>query len=260
MDLGPLRNGLGALENLELLLKSIKVGQKAMFAAVSAVHADCAPMVASALAARDVLAASGVDASCARKLCDGLAASLKQLESELARTVASGRLSVAERLKLEVELARAARELGATLPLAALLYRASRPRPDESTPVELIHAASSDGAEPDAIAVHVSGAFAGGVLPIDLDAAKLLVSIGVSLSVHGQPEQKASMTFSAVAGGRTATTIVRGAGEGASVRIVAFRVIEPTLSCARAAAERLGGSLEYEPTEHRTRIVWPLSE
>lgn len=260
MDLGPLRNGLGALENLELLLKSIKVGQKAMFAAVSAVHADCSTMVASAVAARDVLAACGVDASCAGRLCDGLAASLRQLESELARTVASGRLSVAERLKLEVEIARAARELGATLPLAALLHRASSPQPVESTPVELIHAASSDAAEPEAIAVHVSGSLAGGELPIDLDAAKLLISIGVSLAVHGQPEQKASMTFAAVADGRSATTILRGAGVGPPVRVVAFRVIEPTLSCARAAAERLGGSLQYEPTEHRTRIVWPSSE
>jgi hypothetical protein len=260
VDLGPLRNGLGALENLRLLLESIKVGQKALFAAVSAVHADCAPMIASALAMREVLAASGVDAGCARQLGDGLAANLRQLEGELARIVGSGRLSVAGRLKLEVEIARAARDLGASLPLVSLLERASRAKPIESTPVDLIHGSSCESSEPDAIMVPVAGVEAGAALPIDLDAAALLVSIGVSLVVHGQPEQKASMLFQPADAGRSETIIRRGEGPGTPVRIARLRVIEPTLLCAKVAAERQGGNLDYAPDEHRVILRWPLSE
>lgn len=260
VDLGPLRNGLGALENLRLLLQSIKVGQKALFAAIAEVHADCAPMIASALAMREVLTASGVQADCGRKLGDALAANLRQLESELARIVASGRLSVAGRLKLEVEIARAALDLGAALPLVSLLERATRARPIDSTPVDLIHGSSCEGSEPDAVMVPVAGVDAGGALPIDLDAAALLVSIGVSLVVHGQPEQKASMLFAPAVGGPSSTIIQRGDGTGAPVCIATLRVIEPTLLCARAAAERLGGSIDYAPDEHRVILRWPLSE
>jgi hypothetical protein len=255
-----LRNGLGALDNLRLLLESIKVGQKALFAAVSAVHADCAPMIASALSMREVLTAAGVEAGCARKLGDGLAANLQKLESELDRIVASGRLSVAGRLKLEVEIARAARDLEASLPLASLLERASRAKPIESTPVDLIHASSCESSEPNAIMVPVAGVDRSAALPIDLDAAALLVSIGVSLVVHGQPEQKVSMFFSPAGAGHSTTIIQRGEGLGTPVRIATLRIIEPTLLCARAAAERLGGSLDYAPEEHRVVLCWPLSE
>ena len=261
VDLGPLRNGLGSLTNLELLLRSIKVGQKGLFAAVTAVHADCAPMISSAEALRQSLVARGVDSNCALRLCDSLVGNLKALEGELSRTVNSGRLSVAARLELEGEIARAARELRGALPLAALLDRATRKKPMELTPVELIHAASAEGSDPDAVTVRVEGADAESSegLGIDLDAAKLLVAVGVALVIQGQPEQMASVRFAGSEPGAMMTTIERGGASGHLVRLAAPRVVEPTLLCARVAIERLGGSLEYSATERRARIFWPLS-
>ena len=259
VDLGPLRNGLGALENLALLLRSIKVGQKSLFAAVAAVHADCAPMIASVVAAREELALAGIDVGCARRLCDALAANLRDLEGTLAHTVGSGRLSVSERLKLEVEIPRAARELGATLPLVALLDRASRAKRLEPTPAELIH--DGDSEEADAVVVHVTGTEAahGITLHVDLEAAKLIVAVGVSLVVHGQVKPTAKLSFSVPRGGKAVTTIERGPGDGIEARILAPRMAEPTLLCAQVALTRLGGRLEYSAAEHRVSIDWPLS-
>lgn len=261
IDLGPLRNGLGSLTNLELLLKSIKVGQKALFAAVTDVHADCAPMIASAERLRQSLEARGVDGNCALRLCDSLVSNLKALEGELSRTVDSGRLSVAARLELEGEIARASRELRAALPLATLLDRATRNKPLELTPVELIHAASAEGSDPEAVSVRVEGADAGSSvgLGIDLDAAKLLVAVGVALVIQGQPEQMASVCFGGPERGAMVTTIERGRASGQLVRLAAPRVVEPTLLCASVAIERMGGSLEYSPNERRARIFWPPS-
>src|SRR6188768_3788249 len=70
VELGPLRNGLGSLRNLELLLKSIKVGQKGLFAAVAAVHADCAAMIASLGSVSHALESRGTEPSVARHLSD----------------------------------------------------------------------------------------------------------------------------------------------------------------------------------------------
>lgn len=260
VELGPLRNGVGSLKNLELLMKSIKVGQKGLFAAIAAVHADCAAMIASASALGDALVACGVDGPCARRLERILSANVQQLESELSRTVASKRLSVSERLKLEGVLARTVRELGAALHLALLLERIRQPRPAELTPVGLIHS-GADAAGPDGVAVYMD-------LPevardtgvsIHLDVAQLLLAIGVGLCAHGQVREPVLVSVEAPGGERPVTRITRGRNSGPVLRLTPPSVVEPTLPCAEAGLRSLGGSFEYSAPDHRVCIWWPLS-
>lgn len=209
IEIGVLRNGLGSIRNLELLIKSIKVGQKGLFAAVSAVHSDCAPMIANAVGLARALIDNGVDAGCAERLSNVLSTSLTDLERMLAGVVASGRLSVAQRLKLEGDLARCARELSATLPLVALIERAARPRPLELTPVELVHASSAERSEEKSVSVYraPSASAAQCSLNVDLEAAKTLVALAVALVLDDSPEGQARLTFELQPGGAPVSTV-----------------------------------------------------
>jgi len=198
-----LRNGLGSIRNLELLIKSIKVGQKGLFSAVAAVHADCAPMIANALGLGQALLDSGVEQACAERLSGALSTSLTDLERVLASAVAAGRLSVAQRLSLERDLARCARELGSTLPLVSLIERASRPPPVELTPAELVHGSSAERSDPKSISVErclaTNAAHVG--LHVDLEAAKMLVAVGVALVTDGRGADAPVTDGRGVAGG-----------------------------------------------------------
>jgi hypothetical protein len=187
IEIGMLRNGLGSIRNLELLIKSIKVGQKGLFAAVAAVHADCAPMIANAVGLAQALADAGVEHACAERLSSALSTSLTDLENMLSVAVRAGRLSVAQRLRLERDLARCALELGSTLPLVGLIERASRPPPAELTPADLIYASSAERADQKSVSVERSLAPEASQvgLHVDLEAAKMLVAVGVALVMDG---------------------------------------------------------------------------
>jgi hypothetical protein len=275
IEIGMLRNGLGSIRNLELLIKSIKVGQKGLFAAVAAVHADCAPMIADAVALAEALADAGVDRGCADRLSNALSTSLTDLESMLATAVNAGRLSVAQRLKLERDLARCARELGSTLPLVSLIERASRPPPVELTPADLIHASSAERADQKSVNVErrlLPTAAQVGVR-VDLEAAKMLVAVGVALVMDGSPETRLELGFDVQPTGALVTTVelVRASTaqraaapkaeepEPACVRIAAVRTAASSVMCAEVAARSLGGRFEYDRDAHRVCIYWPLS-
>jgi hypothetical protein len=282
IELGMLRNGLGSIRNLELLIKSIKVGQKGLFAAVSAVHADCAAMIADAVALSGALSAMGIDAACAERLSSALATSLRELEGMLACVVESGRLSVSQRLKLERDLSRSGRDLSSTLPLVSLFERTWRPRPLELTPVALVHASSAERSEQKSVIVRKlpSPSAATTSLSVDLEAAKALVAIGVALVLDGNPEGRARLGFELQSGGTPVSVISLGpekaglaapSGSGspaapgaipadpACLQIAPVRLSGPSVLCAEVAARRLGGKFEYAREARRVCIYWPLS-
>jgi hypothetical protein len=261
VELGVLKNGLGSLQNLEVLLKSIKVGQKLLFAAVAAVHADCAPMIASVAALSDTLIARGVDGATARQLTQLIRARLGELETLLSHSVRTGRLLVTERLKLENELGRFSRDLVQALPLAGLLDRAAHPRPEEPTPVELLHDSSVEA--PDAEAALASLSFEPNAqaaeLPVDLAAGRVLIALAVALVGGGDAGQPVHIRFGYAGSVRPATRVSVSSASGQLVRIAPMRLIGPSLDCARAAAGSLGGAFEYEPDASRACIYWPVS-
>jgi hypothetical protein len=268
-ELGPLRNGLGSIQNLELLLGSIRVGQKELFAAVSAVHADCASMNAHLGRLTAALVERGTEEACAHQLMDTVWRSVSALETALAPSVRLGRLSAARRLGLEQDLARASRELGAALPLVALLDRAAQPQPVEPAQARWVHASSVEERAP-AIRAWFTAApelLASG-LAVDLAAAQLLLVLAAALVAQGAPaSSELSIEFRRPPGATPETWVSLDPGGTASVRsgsglpvqIAKLPIIEPSLFCAQVAARRLGGSFEYTARAHRVCICWPLS-
>ena len=261
VELGVLRNGLGSIQNLEVLLKSIKVGQKLLFAAVAAVHADCAPMIASVAALSDSLIARGADAVTARQLTQLIRARLGELETLLSHSVRTGRLLVTERLKLENELGRFSRDLVQALPLAGLLDRAAHPRPEEPTPVELLHDSSVEAPEGEAALATVSfePKAQGEQLQVDLAAGRMLIALAVALVGGGDVGHPVHIQFGFGEAARPVTRVSLAPQPGPLVRIAPVRLIGSSLDCARAAAGSLGGAFEYERDARRACIYWPVS-
>jgi hypothetical protein len=261
VELGVLRNGLGSIRNLELLIKSIKVGQKGLFAAVSAVHADCESMIASVQGIAQALGELGVEAGCAERLSSALSASLADLESMLASAVDAGRLSVAQRLRLERDLSRCARELGATIPLVSLIERASWPHPAEFTPLEFVYASSAERSDQKSVSVYKSPGLDTGehAVNVDLEAAKMLVALGVALLLDAHPDAHPRLGFEERPGGALVTTIGLGEPVGTRLSVLALRLSAPSLLCAEVAARSLGGRFEYDRDARGVCICWPLS-
>jgi hypothetical protein len=102
-----------------------------LFAAVAAVHADCAAMRASADALLCAPGAQTADARCMAMLAELFRDRVGQLEAALESSVQVGRVSVPARLALERVLGRVGRDLAGALPLVELIEAASHPVPSE---------------------------------------------------------------------------------------------------------------------------------
>jgi hypothetical protein len=263
VELGPLRNGLGSVRNLQLILSSIKVGQKGLFSAVAAVHEDCDEMIGSLGALNEALVRRGTTAEAAQPVIEALRSTLMRLQAALQRAVESGRLSAARRLALEQALPGLVEELSGTLPLVALLDRAARPRPIEATPVEWIHTNSSDAPGTEAIpAIFVAPAdVPEGGLGVDLAAAKTLLVLGVALVARRSAARPLQLRYVVRRGAAAQTWIGfhTQSTMGAAVQIAALPLVEATLPCAEVAARRLGGGFEFSLEPLRVCISWPLS-
>ena len=264
VELGPLRNGLGSVRNLQLILGSIKVGQKGLYSAVAAVHGDCAQMIVSLSTLSEALVRRGMSEEAAKPVIDALHGLLTRLEAALEQAVRSGRLSAARRLALEQALPGLVEELGGTLPLVALLDRAGRPRPVEASPVGWIHASSSEAPLEEAVpAIFVSPSDTpdtGMGVSVDLDAAKTLIVLGVALVAQRSAARPLQLRYVARRGvSQTSIGFGSESTAGIAVRIASLPLVKPTLACAQAAARRLGGSFEFAPEALRVCISWPLS-
>ena len=263
VELGPLRNGLGSVRNLQLILSSIKVGQKGLFSAVAAVHEDCDEMIGSLGSLNDALVRRGTSSEAAQPLVEALRSTLTRLQAALRRAVESGRLSAARRLALEQVLPGLVEELSGTLPLVGLLDRAARPRPIDATPVEWIHSSSTDAPSAEAIpAIFVAPSdVPEGGLSVDLAAAKTLLVLGVAIVARRSAARPLQIRYVARRGVAAQTWIGfhTQSTMGAAVQIAGLPLVEATLRCAEMAARRLGGGFEFQTEPLRVCISWPLS-
>jgi hypothetical protein len=268
-----LRNALGSIRNLERSLRSIRVGPRALFAAVSAVHGDLADARVSVCALGQSLVSFGADAGCCDELSGYVGASLADLEAATGCVVAGGKLSVSQRLALEPALAAAAVDLEAALPLCALLHRTAQGVAAAPAPVGLLHRCNAQG--PVIVAsLCLSAQAERGSLPVDLDSARMLLTLGVALVADRSPPGGLSISFDAGspdAGSgessgaergrhRRPTTVVRAESTtGEVVRVAAVPVAGATLRCAHAAALGLGVQLEFDADRRGVCIYWPVS-
>lgn len=264
IDLGTLRNGLGSVKNLELLLKSLKVAPKALYPVVAAVHADCGPLLSASEALEPALSAMGVDAECARELRAYVAERVAALEVALKQVLGGKSLLVAERLRLEGETARIASDLDAALPLVELLDQVTEPGSRRMTLSQLISQYRPED-QPAPRGRHVIATVAPlppeceSVVTVSPRTTMMLVALAVSLVCGDATDVPVHIVF-AVTDGSATTTIAQRRGRGDPLKISTVRAIPPTSSCARAAADFIGARFELVPAERLARISWGVRQ
>ena len=252
---GELRDAVGALKNLDQLLRSLRVGPRALSSVIPDVHASCLQM---RRAANDVLSAIADKLRPDTEATSALEAFMLPRINELEQGLADAmkRSMVAKhRLALERIVSELTRELECARELLDLLEEAtSAPR----IPVDLAEllqqtfkSSDTDDAErPRAVLDLTAGSVEVYVSP---RVATALFSIAAEfISSEGSPLLVALKRED----GRCSVSMMRDAADS-QARGDARCHIEPMAVCLRAAAAVLGAELLHDAAGSSLVISWP---
>lgn len=252
-----MRDALGSLQNLEQLLRSIKVGPRALLSVIPAVHASCSTLATSY---REMLRGIATIELAPAAIDDFVAPRLDALERALAAAVGTP-LYARERLALEAAVTRAAAELEAGRALIDLLESAQDGPATVVSLVEVVRSAhrSSDTAlaYQDRLPARLAAATTAEVLANPRVASEL-VGIAVRLATTRQPGRPPRLRMADDEPGRVAITVDHGGEEGSLIDVLAPKLIEPTEVSARAAARTAGGEWTSRP-DGCISLAWPAA-
>jgi hypothetical protein len=258
---GTLRESLGALHNLDQLLKSIRVGPKAIGSVLDDVNAACAPM---RQAASELLTAIGKQPA-AREACHALDLFFTSRVEELGRELSRARqqrMNAKNRLALERVVSRLWQELDTASGLITLLHQSiwsPSIRIDmggliQETTVHRMD--SANGVTIEATLAQVEGSVEASVRP---RVAIGMLAHGVTLVAGARPERSPpvnpTIVVDSLAGGCRLNVVDRQE-RGTPVAIPACRIIGPTLPSLAACAELAGARIEHAADNSKFAIFW----
>ncbi len=255
---GAMRDILGSLRNAEQLLRSVRVGPKALSSVVPLLHASCGPLLESWRQLGQALGTAF--AGCTRSLDAFVVPRIEELELAL-RDALTRPLNAKQRLGLEKVVVRAAADLDAARALMGLVEDAVGGAPAVVDLWELTREtfqvcdAQSDPAGEVLAATLERGESV--ELALNARVAMTLIAIGVKMAAGDHP------TTPHVAirriGRECAVVISRARGRGDALRLRAPRWIPPTLECACAAAGATRGRFEVDDDRSRVSLIWSAS-
>jgi len=257
---GLVRDALGSLRNLEQLLKSLRVGPRALSAVIPDVHASCTPLLGATHELLEALRKQLPEPDAPDALEAFITPRVEALEKALA-SAQHGPINAKNRLALEAAVAGSAQELDAARALIDLLEDALGGPSVRVGLLELVRSAarSKERADSDDTAT-VEATLATPPPSIELlvnpRLAMWLLGIGVQLMADETSATLPHVSLTA-AESECGLRVERGPGEGESMSVVRRVVITPTVPCARAAA-RLGGARLLHD-ESTCTILWPTS-
>jgi hypothetical protein len=253
---GSMRDILGSLKNAERLLRSVRVGPKALSSVVPLLHASCGPLrdcwrlVEAGLAARfpDSIPALG----------EFVIPRIDELEAALSAAL-SGPLNAKQRLGLEKVVVRAAADLDSARALMDLLQDALGGPPAVVDLWELTRETfqARDEQSDESGETHIATLEAGESVELSVHprVAMALIAIGVKLVAVDHPGVP-HVAICRMLGRECGVVITRGAGAGDALLLRLPRLIPPTLECARAATAATRGRLEVAEDRSRVSLIW----
>ncbi|MBN2191390.1 MAG: hypothetical protein JW751_01120 [Polyangiaceae bacterium] len=253
---GSIRDALGSLQNLEQLLKSIKVGPRALASVIPAVHASCTPLLASF---GEVLAALAPLGEAPVAVETFITPRLAALERALAEAMGTP-LHARQRLSLESAVTRAATDLETGRALVDLLEGALA---GPAMRVSLVEATRSmhrppDGAAAsayDRVSALLSTAEVADVT-VNPRVAAELVGIAVRMVAGAHPECPPHVDIGIDSDRRVVITVSSRSADGEPVHLFAPRLVEPTMVSAQAAAHATHGEITLHP-DGTVSLSWP---
>jgi len=252
---GSVRESLGAIRNVEQLLKSIKVGPKALTAVIPDVHASCAPLLQSF---RELLGALAGLGDAPREIEAFVTPRIHELDAALASSLTTP-MNAKQRLSLESVVSRVAGELDAARGLVELLEST---RGTAAVPVHLVDVVKDAAMLPEAGEI-ASGSTITVTLeakdchetPVNPRLASRLFRIAVGLV----REQGAAphVIVDCPGGGSSRVSIGLGPGSGESLTLQTPRLIDCTLVCAIAAAQATSCGFDLAEDRRSVLLTWP---
>ena len=260
---GALRDALGGLRNLEQLLRSIRVGPKALTAVVPDVYASCHTMRSSSETLLRALQAELGNDAATRALAEYIEPRVDELETTLG-AARRRRMNAKNRLVLEELVTRLSRELDTARELIDLLDASVSGALVRIDVAEVVRETLTSGEQLDQHAHQVfevtAGPFAGGPeLLLNPRVGMGLLAIGVVSVCTHHPGSVPHVAVERRSTGEIAVSMGPGDREAARHVLVARQSIEPTQACAQAAARQCGAHIEQADDGSRFAVVWPAS-
>lgn len=256
---GLIRNGTGAIRNLEQLLRSRNVGPRALGELLPDVRAACAPLV---FAFREALGAIGERLPAAASALEALVIpELLALEPELQVSTRKP-LQAKQRLELERRVAQVADTLETSTGLLDLLREAAESAPSAVDVREVLQGAVHLASEARQIpSVHTSTTVDGSVeVLLDRRVAFPLIAIGLDAVARQAPGAEQRLHVSPLEAGGAALTIQPGQPTAPEARPVAPAHFAVTLTCAREAAAASGSRFDWDEDRGAVALQWSRAE
>jgi hypothetical protein len=258
---GSMRDTLGAIRNLEQLLKSLRVGPKALATVIPDVHESCWPLRQALSGLLGAIAAQLPDA--ARAVDDFAKPRVAEIEQALYHA-RNATMNARERLALEEVVSRVARELDVARALLDLLEESLSRATIRVDLLDLVKQALLDAncretqRGPRIRATLACNATAD--VQANPRVAMCLIAIAVRLVAVSGPGTSPHVRAGRVEDGRVGVSVTTGPGEGESVSLAAPPAVGPLLECAQAAAEATQAQFERSPNGSSICLVWPPAQ
>jgi hypothetical protein len=255
---GLMRETLGAIRNLEQLLKSIRVGPRALTTVIPDVHESCGPLRQALSQLLEAIHGRLPDA--AQAVAEFVNPRVAEIERAL-RHARRTTMHARERLALEAVVSRVTRELDASRALLELLEAAlagATIRIDLLDLARQVSAAVEGSDRLPGSRLHATIVYGEtGDVQANPRVALCLIPIAARLIAVGGLGARPHVTVGRMGPGKAGVTICRGPGEGATVSMIAPPPIGPLLQCAQAAARASQVDFEPSPDGSQITIAWP---
>lgn len=254
---GTLRDALGALGNLDQLLRSLRVGPKAISAVLPDVLDSCGP---ARDAVRELLSRTGErlgSTSAVTELEQFFTPRLEELTQSIELATRTP-MHARHRLELERVVTRLSSELEAGRALLDLLEAALaaptirlklRELLDQVTTAEFAKAA-----EP--LKTTLRGRVEDIELSVQPQVAMMLLTLGANLVVAGQEGGTPELSVEARPDGGCTIRFQMGTGAGETLLLPRQVIVPPTLTCVETAATKMGCRVERGSDDGTFSLTW----
>ncbi|HEU5074836.1 MAG TPA: hypothetical protein VFU02_11690 [Polyangiaceae bacterium] len=254
---GTLRDALGALGNLDQLLRSLRVGPKAISAVLPDVLDSCGP---ARDAVRELLSQTGVrlgSATAVTELEHFFTPRFEELQQSIELATRTP-MHARHRLELERVVTRLSPELEAGRSLLDLLEGALAAPTIRLKLQELLDqitvAEFAKGTEP--LKTTLRGKLEDIELLVQPQVAMMLLTLGANLVVAGHEDRTPELSVEARPDGGCTIRFQLGSVPGEALLLPRQTIVPPTLACVETAATKMGCSVERGSDSSTFSLTW----
>jgi hypothetical protein len=242
---GELRDTLSGLKNLDQLLRSLRVGPRALASVLPDVHAACSSLRVSAV---QLLEAIGAKLAPDSRAIDSLRAfvlpRIDELETGLAHAITLP-MTAKNRLEVERLVSRLSRDLDSARELIDLLEEATSAPAIHVDLLEVLQQAFNVDAGADApVRLHASLDMPDRSVELLVNPRVVIALFAISAEYVAASDNSVRISLQVASEGRYTLSIVRDRSAGSGARIEPRHAIEPLLVCLESVSRLLGAQCD----------------